>query len=121
MEQRVNTHHPPPYDLDRTNLEKMTRIETFRATGPGGQHVNKTSSAVRLTHLPSGTIVIARDSPSQLRNREIAFSRLIEKLKILNHVPKRRLATHPTRASRIRRMEEKKLRGRIKTFRRSLD
>ncbi|MDE3022846.1 MAG: peptide chain release factor-like protein [Pseudomonadota bacterium] len=99
----------------------MTRIDTFRATGPGGQHVNKTSSAVRLTHLPSGTVVIARDSSSQLRNRETAFSRLIEKLKILNHVPKRRLATHPTRASQIRRVEEKKLHGRIKAYRKTLD
>jgi len=117
----VIIHHPPPYSLERSSLEKMTRIDTFRATGPGGQHVNKTSSAVRLTHLPSGTVVIARDSSSQLRNRETAFSRLIEKLKILNHVPKRRLATRPTRASQIRRVEEKKLHGRIKAYRKTLD
>ena len=69
------------------------------ASGPGGQHVNRTESALRLTHPPSGVVVVAQDSPSQHRNREIAFERLVERLKRLNHVPKKRVPTRPSAAS----------------------
>ncbi|MDH5264963.1 MAG: peptide chain release factor-like protein [Betaproteobacteria bacterium] len=86
-------------------------IDVFRASGPGGQHVNRTESALRLTHPPSGVVVIAQDSPSQHRNREIAFERLIERLARLNYVPKKRVATRPTKGSRERRIGEKKQRG----------
>jgi len=107
----------PKHSLDREVLESEVRLDTFRASGPGGQHVNKTNSAIRLTHAPSGVVVIAQDSPSQFRNKEIAFTRLIEKLKRLNHVPKKRLATKPTRASKERRIGEKKTRAVVKTTR----
>jgi ribosome-associated protein len=59
-------------------------------------------------------VVVAQDSPSQHRNREIAFDRLIERLRRLNHVPKKRVATKPTFASKKRRIEAKKGRGAIK-------
>jgi ribosome-associated protein len=108
---------PPPYSLDRDVLEREVEVEVFRASGPGGQHVNKTESALRLTHPPSGVVVIAQDSPSQYRNREIAFRRLAERLEKLNRVPKKRVPTRPTRASRERRIEGKKLAGRIKRAR----
>ena len=93
----------PPYAIDRETLEREIEIDTYRASGPGGQHVNKTNSAIRFTHLPSGVVVIAQDSPSQFRNREIAFERLIERLKKMNHVPKKRYATKPSRASQEQR------------------
>ena len=99
---------PPPYTLDRDLLEREVEVHVFRASGAGGQHVNKTESALRLTHPPSGVVVIAQDSPSQHRNREIAFDRLIERLRRLNHVPKKRVPTRPTFASRKRRLETKK-------------
>src|SRR5438105_4743688 len=99
---------PPPYTLDRELLEREVIVEVFRASGPGGQHVNKTQSALRLTHPPSGVVVTAQDSPSQHRNRAIAFERLLERLRRLNHVPKKRVATKPTAAARRRRLEEKK-------------
>lgn len=108
---------PPPYLLDRDILETEVRIDTYRASGPGGQHVNKTSSAIRLTHIPSGVVVIAQDSSSQHRNKETAFARLIERLIKKNHVPKKRFATKPTRASKERRIGEKKTRAVVKTSR----
>lgn len=107
----------PPYALDRETLEDEVRLDAFRASGPGGQHVNKTSSAIRLTHLPSGVVVIAQDSPSQFRNKEIAFERLATRLKKLNHVPKKRVPTKPSRAAKQRRIETKKTRGTIKAAR----
>ena len=107
----------PPYSIEREVLEREIEIDTYRASGPGGQHVNKTNSAIRFTHLPSGVVVIAQDSPSQFRNKEIAFERLIERLKKLNHVPKKRHATKPTRASQERRIEAKKTRATVKSVR----
>lgn len=108
---------PPPYALDRDILEREVEIEFFRASGPGGQHVNKTQSALRLTHWPSGAVVIAQDSPSQHRNREIAFERLVERLRRLNYVKPKRVPTRPTRASRKRRVDEKKQVGARKRVR----
>jgi ribosome-associated protein len=105
---------PPPYATDRETLEREVVIEVFRASGPGGQHVNKTESALRLTHLPSGVVISSQDSPSQHRNRETAFARLVERLQRLNRIPRKRIATRPSRAARERRIETKKQRSGIK-------
>jgi len=105
---------PPPYSTTREALEREVEVEVFRASGPGGQHVNKTESALRLVHPPSGVVVIAQDSSSQHRNREIAYERLAEKLERLNYVPRKRVATKPTRGSKERRLGGKKQRGETK-------
>jgi protein subunit release factor A len=113
----LKAQRPPPYALDRETLEREVVVEVFKASGPGGQHVNKTQSALRLTHLPSGVVVMSQDSPSQHRNRETAFRRLVERLERLNHVPRKRVATKPTAASRQRRIEGKKQRSATKRTR----
>ena len=108
---------PPPYALDRETLEREVVIDVFRASGAGGQHVNRTESALRLTHPPSGVVVISQDSRSQHRNKETAFERLRERLLRLNHVPKKRVPTKPTAGARKRRLEGKKQAGEKKRAR----
>ncbi len=112
---------PPPYAIDRSTLAREVIIDTFRASGPGGQHVNKTNSGLRITHPPSGVVVIAQDSPSQFRNRETAFQRLEIRLRALNHIPKKRVATKPTAGSRERRLTEKRHQANNKTRRRKVE
>jgi ribosome-associated protein len=120
--------------LPRTEIE----LRTSRSSGPGGQHAQKSETRVEavldversaaLTDAQKRRVVakagpvlraVAQDERSQLRNRELAVERLVGLLREALHVPRRRVATKPTAASRERRLDEKRRRGEAKRLRRA--
>ncbi len=92
-------------------------VETFRAGGPGGQHVNRRETAVRLRHVPTGLVVTSQQERSQHRNKQLALTELRRRLEELATPDRPRLPTRPPRAVRERILEEKKRRGRRKRLR----
>lgn len=113
-------------------------IRVSRSSGPGGQHAQKSatraeaifdveaSSALseaqkRRVVARAGPVLraVSQDERSQLRNRELAIERLVEKLRAALAVPRRRVATKPTKAARERRLDEKRRRARTKRLRRT--
>ena len=99
------------------DLLRECEVETFRSSGPGGQHVNKTESAVRLKHVSSGIVVTSQQERSQHRNKALCLEKLRNKVAKLNHRPKKRVPTRISRAAKKRTLEEKSRRSEVKRLR----
>lgn len=112
---------PIQIPADDDALLAECRVETYAAGGPGGQHQNRTASAVRLTHLPTGIRVVARDERSQHRNRQTALERLREALEEHNRRPEERKETKVPRREKRKRLETKRRRGEKKKLRKPPD
>jgi protein subunit release factor A len=94
-------------------------VQVFHASGPGGQSVNTSDSAVRLRHLPSGVTVVCRTQRSQLQNKRQCLRRLRERLEELTAPPPApRHATRKSRGVRAGELASKARRARLKQLRR---
>ncbi len=105
----------------RQGLEEVARdceVQVFRATGPGGQGVNTTDSAVRMRHVPSGITVTSRESRSQFQNRASCLRKLRAEFERRSRPPKERKPRKPGKAARARRLADKRHRAQTKERRR---
>ena len=126
--------------MDVESIRSEVAFRFSRSSGPGGQHAQKSSTRAealfdveesaaltpaekRRVLAKLGPIVrsAAQDERSQLRNRELATERVIEQLREATKVQRKRTATKPTKASKERRLDEKKRRGRTKQLRRTTE
>jgi ribosome-associated protein len=126
--------------MDVESIRSEIAFRFSRSSGPGGQHAQKSSTRAEalfdveesaaltpaekkrvLAKLGAVVRAAAQDERSQLRNRELATDRVIEQLRAATKVQRKRTATKPTKASKERRLDEKKRRGRTKQLRRSTD
>jgi len=118
---RMNERYDIPADDDALLAE--CDVQVFRGSGPGGQSVNTTDSAVRLRHRPSGITVVGRRERSQLQNKRDCLARLRARLEEHNaalDAPKR-VPTRKSRAARVRQVEAKRKRSRVKRTRGRVD
>jgi ribosome-associated protein len=126
--------------MDAESIRSEIAFRFSRSSGPGGQHAQKSSTRAEalfdveesaalsaaekkrvLAKLGPVVRAAAQDERSQLRNRELATDRVIEQLREATKVQRKRRATKPTKASKERRLDEKKRRGKTKQLRRSTD
>ena len=107
--------------LSIDDLARDCEVQAFRSTGPGGQGVNTTDSAVRMRHVPSGIVVTARESRSQFQNRASCLRKLKEELARRARPRKKRVMTKPGKAAKARRLADKRHRAQVKAMRRRCD
>lgn len=106
---------------DLEQLENEVEVSVYQASGPGGQHRNRTYSAVRMKHLPTGIVVTATDSRSQLRNRRIALERLARRLAEHYHEDPPRKPTRKARPVRCRERQDRERDAQKKRLRKPVD
>ncbi len=116
-EDKTDTTDVPDFE----DLENEVEVSVYQASGPGGQHRNRTYSAVRLKHLPTGIVVTAGDYRSQLRNRKIAFERLARRLAEHFHEDPPRKPTKKRTSVRQRERQERERESQKKRSRRPVD
>ena len=126
--------------MDAESIRSEVAFRFSRSSGPGGQHAQKSSTRVEalfdvedsnglteperrrvLEKLGPVVRAVAQDERSQLRNRELATERILEQLRAATKVRRKRTATRPTKASKERRLDEKKRRGKTKRLRRDVE
>lgn len=108
---------PFPIPESDDALLSQCRVETFTAGGKGGQHQNRTESAVRLVHEPTGVRTTARNERSQHRNKSLALQRLRRKLEKRNQRPEPRIPTKVPKREKRKRLKKKRKRSRKKDLR----
>ncbi len=94
-------------EMSAEELARDCEVQVFRATGPGGQGVNTTDSAVRMKHGPTGIVVTARESRSQFQNRASCLRKLRAELERRGRPPRRRVKTKVPLRSRQCRLNDK--------------
>ncbi len=100
-----------------TTLRQETDVTFYRSSGPSGEKKDKTDTAVRISHRPSGLKVIATEHRSQSKNRQLAFKRLQKKLLELNKTSKKKIPVQPPQAVKEKRLQGKKKTSKTKSFR----
>ncbi len=103
-------------DSDDKLLDEC-EVDTFRASGKGGQHVNKTDSAVRLHHLPTGIVVASQQERSQFLNKTICLAKLRARVEKLNEIRPERIPTRPPRSAKRSKKKAKSHQSRKKQSR----
>ena len=109
--------------LARLPLDELAagcEAQAFHASGPGGQCVNTTDSAVRMTHRATGITVTSRESRSQYRNRQLCLQKIRAELERRAVPPKVRHATKVPASQRRRRLKDKRMRSELKSSRRRI-
>jgi peptide chain release factor len=97
------------------------KVDFFKSSGPGGQRKNKSETAVRITHLPTGLTVTETSYAHQYQNKKVALLRLEERLRQLNRKKKKRIATNTPRSLKEQILKKKKLVGDKKKSRKKVD
>ena len=107
--------------MSDAELARDCEASAFHASGPGGQGVNTADSAVRMRHVPTGIVVVSREQRSQLRNRERCLEKIRAELARRARPPLRRKRTHVPASQKLRRLEGKRARGKVKELRRRVE
>lgn len=100
------------------DLLTQCKVDAYRASGKGGQHVNVTDSAIRLTHIPTGIVVSCQEERSQLFNKKRCLAKLRKKVEQLNYKKPKRIPTKVPRTILKKRRKEKQKKSQQKELRR---